>query len=48
MVLVGKKDASWRLCVDYMDINQMTTKDKFPIPIMEDLLEELRGFLKLT
>lgn len=43
MVLVGKKDVFWRLCVDYTDINQMITKDKFPISIMEDLSEEFGG-----
>jgi hypothetical protein len=48
VVLVKKSDSSWHFCVDYRTLNGRTVKDKFPIPMVEELLDELQGAALFT
>jgi hypothetical protein len=42
-VIVPKKDGTQRLCIDYRALNEVTVKNKYPLPRIDDLFDQLRG-----
>ena len=43
MLLVEKKDGSLRMVVDYRALNEVTIKNKYPLPMINDLFDQLQG-----
>jgi hypothetical protein len=43
ILLVQKKDGSWRFFVDYRKLNDMTINNRFPTPLVDEILDELAG-----
>jgi hypothetical protein len=43
VLFVEKKDGTKRMCIDYQDLNEVTIKNKYPLPRIEDLFDHLRG-----
>ncbi|KAL0549087.1 hypothetical protein IC582_013567 [Cucumis melo] len=43
VLFVKKKDGSMRLCIDYRELNKVTVKNRYPLPRMDDLFDQLQG-----
>ena len=43
MLLANKKDGGKRLCIDYRELNKVTVKNKYPLPRIDDLFDQLHG-----
>jgi hypothetical protein len=43
VIFVLKKEGTQRLCVDYRALNEVTVKNKYPLPRIDDLFDQLRG-----
>lgn len=43
LVVVSKKNGKWRICVDYRELNKATQKDHFPLPFLDQVLDDLYG-----
>ena len=43
VIFVKKKDGSLRLCIDYRQLNKVTIKNRYPLPRIDDLFDQLQG-----
>ncbi|GJT15664.1 putative reverse transcriptase domain-containing protein [Tanacetum coccineum] len=44
VLVVKKKDGSFRMCIDYHELNKLTMKNRHPLPIIDDLFDQLQGW----
>jgi hypothetical protein len=47
-VLVPKKDGTWRMCVDFGALNKIMVKNRYPLPRIDDLLDQLKNATYFT
>nr|GFC60675.1 putative reverse transcriptase domain-containing protein [Tanacetum cinerariifolium] len=48
VLFVKKKDGSMRLCIDYRELNKMTIRNRYPLPRIDDLFDQLQGAMHFS
>jgi hypothetical protein len=43
VIFIQKKDESWRLCIDYHQLNKAMIKNQYPLPRIDDLFDKMKG-----
>ena len=47
-MVVKKKSRKWRVCVDFMDLNEACSKDSFPMPWIDQLVDAMAGHPQMS
>nr|GFD26754.1 putative reverse transcriptase domain-containing protein [Tanacetum cinerariifolium] len=45
---LSKKDGSFRMCINYLELSKLTIKNRYPLPRIDDLFDQLQGSLYLS
>jgi hypothetical protein len=48
IMMVAKKYGTWRMCVDYQALNKIKVKNQYPLPRIDDLLDQLKNVVYFT
>jgi hypothetical protein len=43
VIFIQKKDGSWRICIDYCQLNKAMIKNQYPLPRIDDLFDQMKG-----